>query len=266
MGKISQKKNLSSMQVLKTLQLLLQGDYSMGELVQRLNADEQGGVFNNSVISKYINTCRYIGIKIPKIQGKYYVANLPFGFQFDEHDMNAIKTLQFVIKNNFTNKSLAIFNNLVSKLSRFSRREITTVEKENYIFSYELFERAIAKKVKMKLLFKNRAELECIPMQITHEGNKTYFVVYKNRVRTIDTQRLAGIELLGEKFVDPFDGNQVTIYKLRGDLAKRYQAREHESIEKNPDGTITVTNRNEHKDILLLSLPYYFTYLLYCEI
>ena len=71
--KLSQKKNLSSMQVIKTLQILLQGDYTMNELIEQLNANESEPIFNNSVVSKYINTCRYCGIEIPKIHNKYKV-------------------------------------------------------------------------------------------------------------------------------------------------------------------------------------------------
>ena len=40
MNKISIKKNLSSMQVLKTLQVLLQGNFTMQELIERLNKSE----------------------------------------------------------------------------------------------------------------------------------------------------------------------------------------------------------------------------------
>ena len=58
MTRISLKKNRSSMQVFKTLQLLLQDNYTMHELVEKLNLNEPEAIFNNSVISKYINTCR----------------------------------------------------------------------------------------------------------------------------------------------------------------------------------------------------------------
>ena len=53
MNKISIKKNLSSMQVLKTLQVLLQGNFTMQELIERLNKSEEEPVFNNSVIRVY---------------------------------------------------------------------------------------------------------------------------------------------------------------------------------------------------------------------
>ena len=61
---IAIKRNISSMQVLKTLQKLLEGDYTMSELIEILNENEPDVVFNNSVVSKYINTCRYCGIEI----------------------------------------------------------------------------------------------------------------------------------------------------------------------------------------------------------
>ena len=44
------KRNLSSMQVLKTLQVLLEGNYTMNELTKKLNEDEDSPVFNHSVI------------------------------------------------------------------------------------------------------------------------------------------------------------------------------------------------------------------------
>ena len=61
------KRNVSGMQVIKTLQTLLEDNYTMQELITRLNENEKEPIFNHSVISKYINTCRYCGIDIPKI-------------------------------------------------------------------------------------------------------------------------------------------------------------------------------------------------------
>ena len=46
------KRNQSSMQVLKTLQLLLEDNYTMSELIEKLNEKEDEPIFNNSVVSK----------------------------------------------------------------------------------------------------------------------------------------------------------------------------------------------------------------------
>ncbi len=257
MSKVSQKKNLSSIQVIKTLQILLQDDYSMNDLVKKLNADEPFPIFNNSVISKYINTCRYIGISIPKVNNRYFVSSLPFGFKLDDIDINTIKTLQFIVSNKMTKKNNSIFDKFITKLSRHSKRNITTINQEEYIYSFELFEKAIAKKVKIRLLFKNQDKLDCIPLRISQEKNKTFFEVFNKRVRMIDTNRLAGIQILSENYIEPFNINQVAIFKLKGNLAKRYQARDNETVELNSDGTITVTNTDENKEVLLSRLMRY---------
>ena len=133
----------------------------------------------------------------------------------------------------------------------FSYNQNTSLEKEVFSMSLELFERAVEKKKKVKLIFKNRDELECIPINVTQKNDKTYFNVYKKRTRNIESSRLSGVEVLDETFIDPFDGNQVAVFILKGALAKRYEARDNETININNDGTITVTNKNENKDLLL---------------
>ena len=131
------------------------------------------------------------------------------------------------------------------------------IEKEEFSMSLELFELAVAKKRKIKLIFKNRDELECIPINIEKKDNKILFNVYNKRIRNIDSSRLSGIRLLEEIYVDPFDGNQVAVFVLKNPLSKRYEARDNETIQQNNDGTITVTNKNENKDLLLSRLLRY---------
>ena len=99
------KRNLSGIQVLKTFQLLFNGDYSMAELIDKLNANEPDSVFNNSVISKYINTCRFYGIEIPKINNIYYVSHIPFGLAISAEDINLFDRLKFVVEKNMSSKN-----------------------------------------------------------------------------------------------------------------------------------------------------------------
>ena len=216
MDKISPKINYSSIQVLKTLHVLLQGDYAMSDLVKILNKNETKEVFNNSVISKYINTCRFVGIKIPKIQNKYIVASLPFGLELSDFDLDALKILQVMVKKTMASKHASTFDRFYSKINRFTNRRIELVRKEEYILSIELFERAVSKRRKINLLFKNRAVLECIPLNVSEQNGNIYFNVFNKRIRTIEASRLSGIEILSDKFAEPFDSQQVTIYKLKG--------------------------------------------------
>ena len=103
------KRNISSMQVMKTLQILMEDNYTMTEIIARLNTNEQEAIFNNSVVSKYINTCRYLGIDIPKIHNKYFVASLPFGLDFTDREIDLLVFFQHAAKNGISIKSKKIF-------------------------------------------------------------------------------------------------------------------------------------------------------------
>ena len=257
------KRNLSGIQVLKTFQLLFNGDYSMAELIDKLNANEPDSVFNNSVISKYINTCRFYGIEIPKINNIYYVSHIPFGLAISAEDINLFDRLKFVVEKNMSSKNVKIFNEFVKKINRFSDKNIVSLNKNCFALCVELFEKAVAKKQKVRLIFKNNSTTECIPLQITDSGNKKYFKVYNKKERLIDLQRLSGVEILNNKFVNIFGGEQSVIFKLTGPLAKRYEARDNETVTVNSDGSIDVVNRSEPKEALFSRLMRYDTL---CEI
>ena len=88
------KTNIAGMQVIKTLLMLLEDNYTMSELVQNLNNAEKEAIFNNNVISKYINTCRYCGVEIAKIHNKYFVTKLPFGLNLTTTELDLLYDLQ----------------------------------------------------------------------------------------------------------------------------------------------------------------------------
>ena len=256
--KLSQKKNLSSMQVIKTLQVLLEGNFTMSELIEKLNQNEEEPVFNNSVISKYINTCRFCGIEIPKIHNKYFVTSMPFGLELTNIDINLLESMQNLVKNEMTKKYNKLFNNFIEKLNRYSNKKIARVEKATYQLTSELFENAVADRRKIQLLFKNRVIMECIPIKITEVKGKTYFnVFYKNRERMIDSARVSGLEVMKQKFLQNFNDESV-IFLIRDDLAARYDLRENEQYTKTDRiGWKAISNRGENKEVLLSRLLRY---------
>lgn len=258
MAKLSNKKNISSMQVLKTLQVLLQGNYTMQELVSILNENENEPLFNNSVISKYINTCRYCGIDIPKIHNKYFVASMPFGLELDIKDIDLLERLQNIIRQEMSKKNNKIFDGFIEKINRFSNKKISRVEKATYQISVEMFERAIKEKRKIRLMFKNKAIWDCIPLNIAENKGKNFFHVLANGYeKMVDTERVSGIEVLSDKFVKNYS-EQVVVFELKTPLAQRYSLRENERLIKPFDGqSITVSNHGEGKEILLSRLLRY---------
>ena len=263
-NKLSSKINISSMQVIKTLQILLQGNFTMNELVDRLNINEKDAIFNNSVVSKYINTCRYCGIEIPKIQNKYFVASMPFGLDLNSNDIDLLEKIQQVVKQNMLKKYCQIFDNMINKLKNYSNKKIIKVDKTTYKMTLEIFENAVCEHRKVKFLYKNGAEYICSPIKIVENENKIFFnVIYKNKDKLINSERVAGLSVLTEKFFPKMSNITVT-YKMKNGLAKRYSLRENEKIlQKLENGDIIISNSGEVKEILFSRL---FRYDDLCEI
>ncbi len=252
------KINVSSLQVMKTLQLLLQGNFTMRELVEKLNENEQEAIFNNNVVSKYINTCRFCGIEIPKIQNKYFVTSVPFGLELNVGDITLLENLQNIIKTEMASRYHKLYDSFIEKLNRYSNKKIARVEKSSYKLSAELFENAILERRKIRLMLKNKTLIDCIPLNVTENKGKIFFnVYYKNKEKAFDSDRVSGIEVLPQQFIRNFIDPSVT-FILKGDLAKRYELKENEQYtETDRVGCVAVTNRGECKEILLARLLRY---------
>ena len=251
------KKNLSGMQVLKTLGVLLEGDFTMQQLIEKLNQNETRPVFNNSVISKYINTCRQCGIEIPKIHNKYMVARIPFGLNMTSDEQGLLYNMQTIVRNHMSSRQNKIFDSFMEKINKFSNKQIVRIEKKSSKYFHEAFDKAIQEKRKIRLLFKAKMEMECVPVSIDRHNSKTYFnVQFQNKTRMIAEERLAGLEILREKFIEKIN-DQVVIYKLMGDLAYKYTLRENESYMSRFEDWCTISNHGENKELLFSRLLRY---------
>ncbi len=216
------------------MQLLLEDNYTMSELIHKLNANEKEPVFNNSVVSKYINTCRFCGLDIPKIHNKYFVASLPFGIDLSARELDLIEELQNAVKNTMSSKADGAFNDFLEKLSKYSNKKIIRVEQKTKQQAFELFDKAVAEKRRINLLFRAKAVFECIPLRIVEKKGKTCFnVIHDGKEKTISAERISGLEIMDRRFKQP-DSNstQEVVFKLTGGLAQRYSLKENEELYK----------------------------------
>lgn len=252
------KKNVSSIQVLKTLQVLLEGSFSMQELVTKLNEKEKEPIFNNSVVSKYINTCRHCGIEIPKIQNKYIVTKLPFGLNLSTNDTELLKLMQDICRETFSTKVNKGFNTFISKLNKYSNKTILKVDRTSINISYEIFEKAIKEERKIRVTFKTNKVIDCIPLNIISYQKRTYFnIKQENKEKSIAVDKISFIELLDEKFKTPSFEQNETIFELKGALAERYNLRENENLIVNGKDKIIISNIGEDKNLLISRLLRY---------
>lgn len=253
------KKNISGMQVIKTLQLLLEDSYTMSELIEKLNKKEKEPIFNNNVVSKYINTCRHCGFEVIKIHNKYFLTKIPFGLEFSSREMELIEYLQIISEKNLNNKINNFFNSFINRLNKFSKRDLIKVEEKNIEKTFEVFEKAISEKRRIKLMLKTKFIVECIPLEVVMYKNKQCFSVFhKNKIRNISVQRVSGMEILGRKSPLEENSGETVVFKITGGLAYRYDLREHEKlVSKNLPEYIIVSNTGEEKEELLTRLLRY---------
>lgn len=253
----SNKYNASSLQVLKTLLALLKGDYTMAELIDKLNKKEKKPVFNNSVISKYINSCRYCGIDIPKINNKYFVAKMPFGLDLSLKDISLLERMQQIIASFSSSKNEKIFKNFLSKLNKFSNKDITCINNKDVKIAFEKFDKAILETRKIRFLMRNKEDFEAIPLEVVRNKNKTFFNVYDGEKEfLISTDKVIGLELSDKKFSYKFT-NTTVIFKIKGGLKDRYTLKDSEQIVEVKPEYIAISNKEENKEILFSRLLRY---------
>ena len=137
------KINIASLQVLRTLQVLMEDNYEMSELIEILNTNNDEKPVNHSVVSKYINSCRYCGIEIPKIHNKYYVASLPFGLDLTIQDINLLGNLRQIARNLLSKKQIEVFEKFLAKINKFSNKKIANVQNKNQEDILKVFKEAV---------------------------------------------------------------------------------------------------------------------------
>lgn len=257
MSNVASKKNISSTQVLKTLQLLLEDNYTMSELVEKLNKNEPEPVFNNSVVSKYINTCRYCGFDIHKIHNRYFVSSVPFGMSLISDDIDLIEKMQEVAKNIFSSKVLGKFNAIISNISKYSNKQLVRVEQKTAEITKELFQKAIDENRYVSVFFKVKAVRLCRPISIVMEKNRPCFnVIYNGKMRTIPISRVTGIIVQDSKFLTSEVETQL-VYRIYEPLASRYDLKENEEMTEKNNNYIVISNKGEPKDVLYSRLLRY---------
>ena len=254
----SKKMNIASLQVMKTLLALLENNFSMQELIVYLNKKEKEAVFNNNVLSKYINTCRACGVEIPKIQNKYIIAKMPFGLNLSVDDVDLLIQMQKICRESFSRKINNGFNAFIKNINKYSNKTILKVQKETINISYEAFEKAIIEERKIRLTFKNKSSIDCIPLSITTHQKRTYFRIKENNIeKSIAVDKIIGIEILNEMFKTPDYEHNQAIFEVRGALAHRYNLRENEVLLRQDNNAITIENTGEDMNLLLSRLLRY---------
>jgi len=249
------KVNNTSVNVIYTMMTLLQSSKSMNEIINKF-CDEK--VFNNFVISKYINTCRYCGVDIRKINGEYHLLKLPFTLNFNSKEYLIFKELINVAENSLSNELKKHISELFFKLSRFTQFDLNLQISEQQNSLISVFEEALYSEMMIVVVLKNGEELICAPYDFNLTKNKIYISVFSNsEIKNIPLKEVKTILHYPKKIQTGLVPPSV-VYKLSNDLAKRYSLRPNEKIVNiETNKSIVISNRFEDKTELLKRLMRY---------
>ena len=251
------KLNISALNVLKTLQRLLEENYTMTELVTVLNNTEKHPIFNPSVVTKYINTLRFCGFNISKINNRYYLVKIPFGINLSNKDFDYFEYLNHIVQTRMSKKNNIIFNEFIERLNKYSNKGLVKFKEENSKIIFENFENAIRDRRAVTFILKNKKTIDCIPIRLIDDKKPVQFLVSeKGKEKFISSNTVAAVNATSYKYAENFS-QQVVLFKITGSLAKRYTLRDTEQLIEKKDDFIIVSNPNEPKEILLNRLLKY---------
>ena len=258
MTKSLSKVNLASLKVLYTLQLLFEKDLSMDEL-RKLYELYHTENCSNFVMSKYINTCRYCGIDIKKINNKYTVLNFPIGLSFSGNELSLFQELKNCCERIRINNLTENMQNFLHKINGRADRPISPVATSAiHNQNIKVFEKSCIIKQKIKIIFNDDSSKICEPVDLSIGRDEIILKIFDGQEsQELTPNDIKEIKILPQKAKSMFMPTTV-LFELKGNLAKKYQIRDNEHILKiGCNGDIVITNRFEDKTKLLHRLMRY---------
>lgn len=258
MTKSLSKVNLASLKVLYTLQLLFERDLSMSDLIKYYELYHNEFI-SNFVMSKYINTCRYCGIDIKKINHKYTILNFPVGVLFSGAELSLFKELKNCCEKLKLQSLSDSMQEIVNKINRRSERPISPVStsaiKDKKI---KHFEKACILGQKVKIEFNDGTTLQCEPVDTKIGEDRVILTIFDGTdSRELNPEDISAVNILPQKSNSKYIPTTV-LFELKGKLAKKYQIRDNEQVLRiSAGGDLIITNRFEDKTKLLHRLMRY---------
>ena len=274
--KISEKYNDSCIKIFALISLFSKGTADFSEVI-KLFADDDGTISqkSNVILNKYMNTLEIFGIKIRKTKNKYYLLSMPFTISLNEEELYAVSLIKSAISilpdgKNKTNaiKFLAELEKKYDNDTKNLSKVVNSTRNFDLSFYFQKFKSQIkdceslceaGKKIE---LCYNDTEcgiqnIICIPQEVKYRENLVSFCVYNTLSRQVIDIPVDSIRYIHQLNIDAGKSKICTtvIFKLKGDLIKRYNLRDWERSEGiDGNGWMTIVNSGEDLNTLTTRL------------
>lgn len=267
-GLTSDKYNDSCIRMFDLLKLLSKGTADFSDVIN-LFKDDEGKLTqkSNVTLNKYMNTLKIFGVDIKKDKNKYYLMKMPFSINLDENGLYSVALIKSALNYMPNNQNKIIIEKFLDDLQRrydysTQKLEVIISKFRNYdlSFYFKKFEKQIADcekycqdGLKLEVCYfseeeKKDLDMFCVPLEVKYQKNLVSFCVYnplQGQIIELPMGNIKSVKQLRMKSGKTKTCTSV-IFKLKGDLAKRYKMREHEyskGIDK--DGWLVIVNSGE---------------------
>ena len=277
----------SCIKMFALLKLLLEDNAKFSQVVKVISADEEVSLSSaNSIhsvtLNKYLNTLKLFGLNVKKEKGKYHLINPPYKIDLDKEDLEAfmlIKDCAARIYNDGNSKDefekfIKSFELRFSETTQMLMKQTSSANRADFSFYYDKF----TNKIEICSKFcKEDYKVEII-YYITRSGKKqekkitakAQNLLYRRgtvRLQVVDLtsgepavislDNIISIKQLPNKIPPALNTNRVTVYGLRGRLAKNYTLRSWEYSRVIENGWLVIVNKDESEDELIKRLLKY---------
>ncbi len=272
----SEKNHDTGLRVLEVLKILLENEVAKKELIVKIKTNNQvESVYSYEAFLKYFNTLEFCGFNFDKDKNKYKLINALTKADLSKAEEKMLLKIVSDI-NSLNNKSKEeklemFFEKLDKYVDVDLHSKIEQVkEKESFIYDANVKKNIVASLKNMifenhdvDLTYKKNNEIiensEIVLKEITEKDGKIFLVFYnpkKGRNKKINIDSIISVKQSPKKAPEKTYLNSV-VFEVYGRLVHSYKLRKEEQALNFSNNHITVSNRGEDKDTLLLRLLKY---------
>ena len=270
------KNNETALRILEVLKILLQEEVTKHELIDKLKKKSNiDGVYTQEAFIKYFNTIEAAGFKIDKDGRKYKISNVLNTIKLTPEEVSLLLKLLDNSNRLYNKKHQEVFYNILRKLEKYTGvsfedkikkavSEEKTISEDNAKSNIlTTLSKYINEGLLINIIYKkSKTENEKVIVELKNvieKNNKIYIVCYNRlwtRNKRIPLDSIIKLEQLSQKSPQIKNVNTV-IFEVYGRLVKSYKLKPSEEVIDYSKECLTISNKEEDKDSILLRLLKY---------
>ncbi len=270
------KNNETALRILEVLKILLQEEVTKHELIDKLKKKSNiDGVYTQEAFIKYFNTIEAAGFKIDKDGRRYKISNSLNTIKLTPEEVSLLLKLLDNSNRLYNKNHQEVFYNILRKLEKYTGvsfedkikkavSEAKTISEDNAKSNIlATLSKYINEGQLLSIIYKkSKTENEKVIVELKNvieKNNKIYLVCYNRlwtRNKRIPLDSIIKLEQLSQKSPQIKNVNTV-IFEVYGRLVKSYKLKPSEEVIDYSKECLTISNKEEDKDSILLRLLKY---------